>query len=872
MQITEKQKYQLKKFIKELEQHRGRHTELVSVYIPQDYDIIKIINHLEQEKGTATNIKSTATRKNVIDALEKMTQHLRLYKRTPENGLAVFSGNVAKREGQQDFQVWSIEPPLPLNTRIYRCDKEFVLELLRDMLDIKEVYGLVIVDRRDANIAYLKGKTIVPLLKTHSEVPGKTRAGGQCLVKNSLIQLSDGSLPKIETVHNPHIVKSMIINNHSIRNSNILDKCNVKKNKIYKIVTKNPRIEIQSSKDHVFFIVTDNGIIETAAEELKEGDCLIMPEKLNIKGQTQNLNSLKYYNSFKINAEGRYILKKKRSNKKLHQRQLAKKLGVTPTAISVIELGKRNINRELLERLCDCFSIKFEEFILKYCEPYLYKDIKLPEKIDEDFAQFLGYFIGDGSAETDRITFFEQNKQVCLYYKKKFDKFFNLNSSYRFRESKNYHQIRFTSRPLVRLIRNEFPEIKKTLNSEIPEKILKSQDYVVASFLRGLFDAEGYPSENQRIGIGMNNKLLVKQLQMLLLRYGIISSFLEYNNKQNPHSNNVRYTLEISEKRSLELFKNCIGFSSSEKIKKLDMIIENKSKISYVRQIIVPGSKIREIIEKAGYNLELFPKVNTFFRNERMMSKEIFKNSILKNIKDKKLYKQLEEICNFPILPVKINKIEIKKKPAKMVDISVKDQNFIANGIFVHNSAARFERIREGAKKDHFKKVAEYMKDKFLGNKNLKGIIVGGPGPTKYDFIDGGYITTEVKNKIIAIKDLSYTGDFGLKELVERSEDVLAKEEVITEKKIMSKFFELLATKPRTVSYGSDEVMKNLKLGAVDTLLLSEKLDDKKMEEFESEAKKVGTDVKIISVETGEGVQLKDLGKVAAILRYEVHS
>ena len=108
MQITEKQKYQLKKFIKELEQHRGRHTELVSVYIPKDYDIIKIINHLEQEKGTAANIKSASTRKNVIDALEKMVQHLRLYKKTPENGLAVFSGNVTKREGQQDFQVWSI--------------------------------------------------------------------------------------------------------------------------------------------------------------------------------------------------------------------------------------------------------------------------------------------------------------------------------------------------------------------------------------------------------------------------------------------------------------------------------------------------------------------------------------------------------------------------------------------------------------------------------------------------------------------------------------------------------------------------------------------------------------------------------------------
>ena len=80
------------------------------------------------------------------------------------------------------------------------------------------------------------------------------------------------------------------------------------------------------------------------------------------------------------------------------------------------------------------------------------------------------------------------------------------------------------------------------------------------------------------------------------------------------------------------------------------------------------------------------------------------------------------------------------------------------------------------------------MKTEFLGNKNLKGIIIGGPGPTKYDFIDMGHITTELKNKIIAMKDLSYTGDFGLQELLEKSQDVLAKEEVIEEKKIVGKF------------------------------------------------------------------------------------
>jgi peptide chain release factor subunit 1 len=187
-------------------------------------------------------------------------------------------------------------------------------------------------------------------------------------------------------------------------------------------------------------------------------------------------------------------------------------------------------------------------------------------------------------------------------------------------------------------------------------------------------------------------------------------------------------------------------------------------------------------------------------------------------------------------------------------------------------SAVRFARNREIAAKAHYTKVGEYMKGQFLGMKELKGIIVGGPGPTKYDFVEGGFITTEVKNKIIAIKDIGYTGDFGLQELVDKSQDVLAKEEIAEEKKVMAQFFELLSTNPNKVSYGEKEVMENLKNGVVDILLLSEALDEKTIEEFEKEAAPVSTNVTFISTETREGVQLKDIGKVAAILRYEVHT
>jgi peptide subunit release factor 1 (eRF1) len=122
------------------------------------------------------------------------------------------------------------------------------------------------------------------------------------------------------------------------------------------------------------------------------------------------------------------------------------------------------------------------------------------------------------------------------------------------------------------------------------------------------------------------------------------------------------------------------------------------------------------------------------------------------------------------------------------------------------------------------------------------------------------------------VKDLSYTDEFGLQELLEKSEDVLANEEVMGEKKLVNRFLDILSKNQRMVSYGEKEVMRLLQTGIVDTVLISESMGDEKISEFEEEAKKMGTTLSIISTETREGAQLRDIGKIAAILRYESHS
>ena len=172
-------KIELEEVVEELGKHKGTHTELISVLIPAGYDVNSVQRQLEGEKSTAKNIKSTATRNNVLDALDKIVRHLKGLKKTPENGLALFAGNVSRVEGQQDLRLWDIEPTLILKSRLYRCDKEFVLEPLREMLEVEEVFGLLVMDRKEATIGLLEGKRIEVFQKMTSGVPSKVRAGGQ---------------------------------------------------------------------------------------------------------------------------------------------------------------------------------------------------------------------------------------------------------------------------------------------------------------------------------------------------------------------------------------------------------------------------------------------------------------------------------------------------------------------------------------------------------------------------------------------------------------------------------------------------------------------------------------------------------------------
>ena len=178
-EINQRQRYDLKRVLEEIRQCKGRHTELISLYVPPSKQISDVTSYLKNEYSESQNIKSKSTRKNVLSAIESILSRLKTFKTPPENGVVFFVGHKSAGSDQTEMVQYVIEPPLEINTFLYRCDSEFYLDPIEDMLSEKEIYGLLLIDRRECTVGILRGNRVELLKYMTSQVPGKHGKGGQ---------------------------------------------------------------------------------------------------------------------------------------------------------------------------------------------------------------------------------------------------------------------------------------------------------------------------------------------------------------------------------------------------------------------------------------------------------------------------------------------------------------------------------------------------------------------------------------------------------------------------------------------------------------------------------------------------------------------
>ena len=169
--------YKIKQSLERLERKRSFNgaTCLVSLYMPNGISIPDVTQQLVDERGTAANIKSKQTGKAVTAALSSILTRLKQVRQLPDNGLVIFCGMT--QSGKVEY--FPVTPVQPLSRKMYVCDSRFHTEHLRDQLEVKDQFGLMVVDRESAAYALLRGNHMTFLRKLHSFVPGKHGKGGQ---------------------------------------------------------------------------------------------------------------------------------------------------------------------------------------------------------------------------------------------------------------------------------------------------------------------------------------------------------------------------------------------------------------------------------------------------------------------------------------------------------------------------------------------------------------------------------------------------------------------------------------------------------------------------------------------------------------------
>ena len=133
-EISRRQKYDLKRKIEELGECRGKHTELISLYVPSTKQISDVASYLKNELSESQNIKSKTTKKNVLSAIESILSRLRNFKTLPENGVVFFFGHNSIGSDQKSILSFFILPPIPFKKFNYRCESIFYIKTLNEIL------------------------------------------------------------------------------------------------------------------------------------------------------------------------------------------------------------------------------------------------------------------------------------------------------------------------------------------------------------------------------------------------------------------------------------------------------------------------------------------------------------------------------------------------------------------------------------------------------------------------------------------------------------------------------------------------------------------------------------------------------------------
>ena len=288
----------------------------------------------------------------------------------------------------------------------------------------------------------------------------------------------------------------------------------------------------------------------------------------------------------------------------------------------------------------------------------------------EDLLYLVGLLYGDGIAGTAYLS--NSSTEIIHAYKKAVRSAFGVGAK------KTWEGTAFTVRhrggkTMARFLNEvfDYPARDKTKILHVPDAVTIMPDEFVAAFLRGFFDAEGFVQVGMNIGVGCESRALMKQLPLLLSRFGCLA----YRGKS--HDSEIF----ISGRNNVASFLNHIGFKDRAKLAAAWERLQFSETNRVFEKTPIPGGFFKEAragrmaVWERGLELSSYDGYSSLSNDSLTMFDAVpgYENAGLKSL------------SSFAM--VRVTGLDVLDGDFTVYDFTVDDtHNFLANGLIVHNT------------------------------------------------------------------------------------------------------------------------------------------------------------------------------------------
>jgi DNA gyrase subunit A len=334
------------------------------------------------------------------------------------------------------------------------------------------------------------------------------------------------------------------------------------------------------------------------------------------------------------------------------------------------------------------------------------KQHTLPETLDEDLAFILGALLAEGTFRDQAIEFTNLPGDFAEQFIQSWQRVFPTCRLHIFEREpvgygkKPFLQMQVVSRHIIPFLQ-ALGLAGRSAQRQIPEAILRSPRNVAAAFLRGLFEGDGAVEKSGRsllrINLTARNHLMLRQIQTLLLRFGIVASLNNDRTRQ-------MHRLLISGHDNLALFANEIGFTSAVKSKALAAILDLHTGKALSRTDYIPYLAEYVRTHATRGQREWLSKHN-FDRSDRLTATLPRFAQVLPAV----AVAEIENLASQHYLFERVESIEdAGEQPVYSVRVDSTCHSFVANGFVNHNTEAKLAAIADELLRDIDKDTVDF--------------------------------------------------------------------------------------------------------------------------------------------------------------------